>query len=170
MTFKGDKEMTKIAELRAKEQACRDEARASFERCDTDGWLSQWSNEIHAQLHSRRADIAEKGGVWTFPALFDLDGYRVRAKVINVKDRYSQGTKRVWALCDESDNFTGKFITYGLLPRNMKKRGFQEGTETAPADAKLQSSGKGLSSNVWVATVRLDKGYPDDAIVVGGTK
>ena len=36
----------------------------SFERCDTDGFLSQWANGISANVASLNAEIAETGSAW----------------------------------------------------------------------------------------------------------
>lgn len=46
----------------------------SFDRCDTDGYLSQWASDITGRLYSLCADVAEHGGMWDFPALADADG------------------------------------------------------------------------------------------------
>lgn len=53
-----------------------DDARESFDRCDTDGFLSQWASGVNAQVARKNALIAENGGVATFWAyrVFDLDG------------------------------------------------------------------------------------------------
>lgn len=57
----------------------------SFDRCDTDGFLSQWAHGVLARQYLLAADIAENGGVDDFPALFDLDGTIVPAKIVKTK-------------------------------------------------------------------------------------
>lgn len=49
---------------------------ASFDRCDTDGFVSQWAHGIQGQVAQRNAEIAANGGVATFWAYTatDLDG------------------------------------------------------------------------------------------------
>jgi hypothetical protein len=52
------------------------DAAASFERCDTDGFLSQWASGINAQVARANAAIADNGGLATFWAyeVHGLDG------------------------------------------------------------------------------------------------
>lgn len=46
----------------------------SYERCGADGSLSQWGKDSLATEYRRKAELAERGGIWEFPALFHLDG------------------------------------------------------------------------------------------------
>ncbi len=59
-------------------------AEESFERCNTDGFLSQYCSGLSARLHEARAEIARNGGQDQFVALFTLPGERVRARVIHI--------------------------------------------------------------------------------------
>lgn len=133
-------------------------AEESFQRCDTDGFLSQWAAGISAQKHRLAAQVAEAGGVWSFPALFDVEtGERVPAKLID--GRY--GT--CWALVDEDGRFTGQFIkAFPAREATMAKKGFREGREMAPAMAKIEGRGTGLSGSAWAAIVRTDDGTGRD--------
>jgi hypothetical protein len=144
-------------------------AQESFDRCDTDGFLSQWASGITAQQLRLEASIRENGGTDQFMGLFTIDGKRVRAKIIHTVF-YMAGIGKIrrdrWAFCDANDKFTGVFITAGLKERNLAKKGFKEQEETAHAKAAIEGEGHGLSGSAWVATKRMDKGYPEDAIVV----
>lgn len=127
-------------EWRAEANAHERQAEESFERCDTDGFLSQWASKMTAQLDRARADIAERGGTWIFPVLLTLDGERVPAKLIN--GRYG----KCWALLDGEGEFTGEFV--GAFPKRestLERKGYREGDEEAPADARIAGSGTGLS-------------------------
>jgi hypothetical protein len=141
------------------------EAFDSFERCDTDGFLSQWASGLTAQLHRRQADLEDAGGVAEFWALYDAEtGERIRAKLID--GQYGL----CWALCDANDKFTGTFYKSkygeGTARTKMAKAGLVERRdELVAAKAVMQGKGTGLSGTAWVATVRCDKGYPDDAVV-----
>jgi hypothetical protein len=148
------------AELRAEAKAHADEARASFERCDTDGFLSQWASDLNAQLARRQAEILESGGVAEFPGLFNEAGQRVRAKLID--GRYGL----CWALCDKRDKFTGTFVPFSGTGRSRKQKamGLHEAQEVVPAYAHIVGVGTGLSGRCWVQTLRKDEGYPEDAI------
>ncbi|ATN94070.1 hypothetical protein J4U01_gp088 [Mycobacterium phage Kumao] len=46
----------------------------SWERSDTDGFLSQWAHVTMAQLYNHLAELAETGGRTTLRWLFDADG------------------------------------------------------------------------------------------------
>lgn len=143
-----------------KAQEHRDEARASFERCDTDGFLSQWAHGINARLHDRLAQIERDGGVAEFPALFDLEGNRVRAKLID--GRWGQ----CWAICDDQGDFTGEFVSaFPKRASTMERKGYREGVEIARASARISApeGARGLSgaSQCYVETYRLDRGYPE---------
>lgn len=46
----------------------------SFERCDTDGFLSQWAHQQMQGRYLHMARIADEGGTVSVPAVFDLQG------------------------------------------------------------------------------------------------
>lgn len=134
--------------IAAKAEVARQE---SFERCDTDGFLSQAAGQLAASVYRLQADIIESGGQLWFTGLFTLDGKRVRAKIIRTK--YGL----VWAFCDAADNLTGKFISVIISEKTLAKKGFKEEQELAPCVA---------DSKEWAAYARrTDKGYPDNAII-----
>lgn len=151
-----------MADRNARAEQLRDEANEaegraadSWERSDTDGFVSQWASGITAREKRAQATIEENGGTATFPGLFK-DGERVRAKIIPTKF----GT--CWAMLDDSDNFTGEFVGRG--PRSLKKAGCEERDEQAPAKAITWAppGARGLSgaTSVQVLVIRTDGGYP----------
>lgn len=150
-------------QLRAEATACVASVQESWERSDTDGFLSQWAGTITATLKRRQADITEAGGVATFPALFDLDGELVAAKLI-----YGQ-YGWVWGLLPSDDprgQFTGWFnpsrATKAATRRaNDARKGYQVGLVSAPAWADTEGGGTGLGgcASVYVATYRTDGGF-----------
>jgi hypothetical protein len=158
--------MVTAAELRNRASESRQKAEESFDRCDTDGFLSQWALGLGAQKDEMQAEIIENGGKSNFPALFNLEGKRVRAKLITTHPSWAPWTTSTcWALCDKSGKFIGKFITaFPARESTMAKKGYKEGTEDAPAKAVIQGSGYGLSGSAWAAVVRTDNGYPENAI------
>ena len=157
------KEMT-AEQLEARAAECSRRSQESFERCDTDGFLSQWAGDINAELYRIQAMLTKEGRVREFPALFDLQGRRVRAKVISVESKFHYGRDTVWAFCDENDRFTGKFLkAFPAREATMTRKGFHEGHEMAPAWAKLEGANV---CSVRAHIYRTDKGYPDDARVV----
>jgi hypothetical protein len=142
-------------QYRAEAAAHRQEARDSFERCDTDGFLSQWASGINAQLADAQAKLAEAGGIATFQRtiLLTLDGETTDAR--RVETRY--GTK--WRL-----DSTDQWLAY--MPERestLAKKGYKEATieAVAPARAKTWAppGAKGLSGAhlVRVITERADE-------------
>lgn len=150
-------------EYRAKAKECADDARESFERSDTDGCVTQFTSDLSARKYRLAAEIADNGGKAWFPALFDLEGNRVRAKLI--PGAYGP----CWAFCDESGLFTGKFVSaFPKRESTMAKKGYREDEEEAEAYADFWSppGAKGLGglTSVQVIAKRKDKGYPENAV------
>lgn len=162
--------ITKAEELRAEAAACDRKAQESFDRCDTDGFLSQWADGITAQQKRLQADIEENGGVWEFPALFDLEGNRVRAKLAHIYSKFAYCEVAMWVFRDKNDHPVGKKFIPAFPKREstMAKKGYREGMEQAPARARVCGNGHGLAgcASCYVAAVRTDKGYPETARVV----
>jgi hypothetical protein len=161
--------MMTAEECRAKAAACEQEAYDSFERCDTDGFVSQWANDLSAQKYRQQAYIEENGGVWTFRAVFDLEGNLVAAKEIRTRTG-----DYCWGILDSDDpngNFTGFFWqSWANNPkvqdRNNAKKGYAVGRVEAPAKAAFVGSGKGLSGSCSVAVLRADGGFSRDVKVL----
>jgi len=61
-------------EWREMARECYRRSAESFERCDTDGFLSQWASDVTGRLYDQLARVAEQGGKWMFAALADAAG------------------------------------------------------------------------------------------------
>lgn len=61
-------------ELRGKGAHHRQEAADSFDRCDTDGFMSQWASGLSGSANELAAEIAEDHGWIEVKALFTADG------------------------------------------------------------------------------------------------
>lgn len=157
---------------RLREEAAQHERnrQESWERSDTDGFLSQWASGLNAQLAREKADLLDAGGISTFPALYDREtGKRVKAKIVQVADRYSyvEGAKKpLWLVLDSADEAVYWLPAYKGDSKRSKlyKLGFEERDEEAPAAAKMDGRGRGLSGTAWVTTYRTDGGYPEGAV------
>lgn len=140
----------------ARSKRHRQDALDSFDRCDTDGFLSQWASNMTSDEERQRAELNLRGGLACFWGLFSVEtGKRVPAKIIETKFGHR------WAVCDASGKFTGEFLP--VCPKRastLGKKGYFEARELAPAIVKLEGRGMGLSGTCWVATVRTDGGYP----------
>lgn len=55
----------------------------SFDRCDTDGFLSQWASNSMATHYRVAAELCDTQGLAEHPALFDLDGNLVSTRMID---------------------------------------------------------------------------------------
>lgn len=144
--------MTQTAEQLRKEAAQhRQDAVDSFDRCDTDGFLSQWASGMNADLKLARAKIAEAGGLATFTRLrlVTLDGQETDARRVNT--RY--GSK--WRL-DSTDEWLG---VQPVRESTLARKGYREVEEFALAPAKAihwaPPGARGLSGATSVQTLVL---------------
>lgn len=131
----------------------------SFQRSDTDGFLTQWACQITANRARKAAEVARRGGLDCHPGLFRAsDGKRIRAKLIDGK------FGACWAVCDREGKFTGKFISDNRGPRAaLAKLGLVVCGEYVPSRANIRGTGTGLSGNAWACVERTDGGYPPNA-------
>lgn len=152
--------MTTAQDYRNEAAAHLQEKEDSFQRCDTDGFVSQWAHGVNAELAERRAEITEAGKVATFWGLYDGDR-RVAAEIIPTK--YG----RCWFLRDdEAERYGRKFVPKGEKSKVQKGLGLSERREIAPAWACLADTGAGLAS-VYVCTFRTGDEWGQDARLDG---
>lgn len=157
----------KAGELRELGRQREQESRDSFDRCDTDGFLSQWASGINAEKYRLQADIAENGGVWHFPALFDLEGNLVPAR--EVRGQYGS----FWSLLDADGNRTGGTFSESraqnekIRLRNDARKGFYVGLVLAPA--RVVTRGQSATS-VACFIDRNDGGWNRDVFVIDNGK
>jgi hypothetical protein len=137
--------MNEAEKLRQEAAQHETDAAESFERCDTDGFVSQWASGLSAQKARVQADIVEAGGVATF-GVYELqttEGEPVAAKLI--RGKYGP----CWALQDETGEFTGTFIgAHPVRESTLAKKGYREVVRefVAPAVADFKGHGTGLAS------------------------
>ncbi|WP_128378528.1 hypothetical protein [Streptomyces cavernae] len=153
---------TEADRLRAEARQHDADAAESFDRCDIDGFLSQWASGRMAGLKLLAADIAEAGGKWNFRGLFDLDGNLVPA--VRVEGRWGWS----WKLLDEHGRCAGWFNESKAKTEERRvaahaKKGYYVGIVRVPARAEL----KGTSYfNVMAVAVREGDGFSPDAEIV----
>lgn len=153
------------AQWRAEARRLERSREESWERCDNDGFLSQWASGINARESELKAQVAEKGGFWEFPALFDLDGNLVAAKLIETKFGVSWGVL-------ENDDPRSRVVKWvnrsyaksaATRNRNMAKKGYAEGTVLARC--YVDTIGASYTS-VHAAVLRADGGFSRDVEIV----
>ena len=135
------------------------EAQESFDRCDTDGFLSQWASGLNAQRDRLAAEIADNGGFFPFPALFRGETL-VAAKLMQTRF----GTK--WAVLESDDPRSRVTAWMGLTDKAVARHGYTVGTVMARGEAFIDSIGYGFSGRSWASVRRMDGGFSRDVRVV----
>lgn len=159
---------------RKRSEELEQEAADSWERSDTDGFLSQWASRLGSRRELLQADIDEKNGLWEHSALFDLNGNMVPATRHDSK--YGGNVWRVFS----GEAFTSEIKEWfnPSKARNKKtrltnnaKKGYYIGSVLAPSHAEMFGSGTGLGSlhTVYAGVERDDRGFSlDNEIVDNG--
>lgn len=156
-------------ELRDRATAHGVKAAESFDRCDTDGFVSQWADGIMGDVDRLAAKIMQDNGYHRFPALYDSTGALVNAW--EVENRYGWSWKITnpdgsvsWFNESRAQNWRNR------LAANARK-GFFVGSVMLPARATTGGGGKGLSgaANVRAIAVPLYNDYRDYVILDNGS-
>lgn len=118
---------TQTPEALRQQAAERDlSAAESFDRCDTDGCMSQWASGITAREYELKATLAENGAVTQTAAVFDLDGNLVPA--VWVEGTYGWS----WMLLDAD----------GRRDPSLGKRGFFSPSQAAKDATRIANNAK----------------------------
>lgn len=120
--------------LRAEAAKHDKEAYDSFERCDTDGFLSQWASGLTASKKRLEADLIEAGGVITIVGPVTTDGEPVRFK--NVDTRYG----RKWLVLDDNDDAVAWLDPGTVNLSTYRKKGYSLGRYEVKGIAKIVGS------------------------------
>lgn len=135
---------------------CARRERESFERCDTDGYLSQWAMSVTARLYGEIARVAERGGVWDFEMLADANG-----DVIEGAREYRTRYGWAWRLPDGRWFNPSRDRHDSARAAKDLAKGFQFVTVTRPAVVIMVNDG-GLWGCSPVIMPRLTPDVPDD--------
>lgn len=132
------------------------EAAASFERCDTDGFLSQWASGITASKHRAEADLADNDGLIECLALFDTEG-----NVVSTHQGFGQYGE-YWVLNDEAAEKYGKrFFSPseaqkpGVAYARDRAKGFVFGYVSVRGYVTVKGGGTGLGGALGVFVTTL---------------
>lgn len=139
-----------VHRLRAAEASQR--VQESWERSDTDGFMSQWAYDMTTRVELLKADVADNGGVWEFPVLVDeRTGEVVPARMVNT--RY--GSKWAVFATDMDANLTdGEVVRWvGLGDKALSNKGYKVGMQERPAKVVTQGAGNGLAGAFTVQPV-----------------
>ena len=95
----------------------------SFDRCDTDGFLSQWASSSMSHQYKLEAQLVADGYMTEFSTLADMDGNLVPCK--QLETRY----KTSWAIFnsfEDAEGFNKPIIKWvGLGDRAVKNKGYK---------------------------------------------
>jgi hypothetical protein len=148
------------ADFRAEAAQHRQDVADSWERSDTDGFLSQWASGLNAQLADTKARLAEQGNRAWF-ARYILTDAETGEKIENarlVDTRFG----RKWVV--DTDSGTAWINHLPARKATQTRKGFVEAVEIfeAEAFAKMDGRGTGLSGTAWVGVhARLADGQAD---------
>lgn len=131
----------------AAENARRNE---SWERSDTDGFISQWAHQMGEGENHLKARLAEQNGMTETDALFDLDG-----NLIPTVHGYGEYGAYFLILDAEGNKDTtqgrngffspSKAQNADVARKNNAAKGFYVGTVRVAATTKIVGGGKGLA-------------------------
>lgn len=150
-TYKGKT----AAEWRAEAKTFYQAREESWERSDSDGFVSQWASGLTAQQYSESARLAEANGITEYVALFDLNGeliptlrgYGDYGVYFTILDNDERGCKRFFNPSKAKNPETAR--------KNNAAKGFYVGTVKMAGKVEILGGGKGLggAANCYVLTV-----------------
>lgn len=148
-----EEQLAEAESLDGKSAQRLEEKRKSFERCDTDGFLSQWASGVCSDKDLEQAAILRNGGHALFPVLVDKEtGEVVADRVHTFQNNFAYGTVTKWKV--DAEKYGRTWLPTGKKSRVQKTLGLEEQERWFPAYADLKSNGTGMSGNVWVEHVR----------------
>ena len=141
--------VTETAETyRAMAKDCHRRSAESFDRCDTDGYLSQWAADMSARRYGVMAKVAENGGKTEEAALFFADG------TIASHDMREGKFGAYFFLTDEAaKRYGSRFVNLSNAKKaetrrkNYAKKGFTYGR--VKGDAVVMSGGNGYNISYY---------------------
>jgi len=103
----------------------------SFERCDTDGFLSQFCHGLTAQRERLKHEIAMHGNTDVFPVIVDIKtGKIVSTRLFRFNDKFSYGTVDKWCV---KRGETVDWVTHYRRESSFTKKGLALMYIVAPA-------------------------------------
>lgn len=148
--------LAQIAQAEAAACAAIAEREASFQRCDTDGFLSQWANGLVGERERLQVEILRNGGNALFLALARGDEIVSEHRVDRSVPGAEWATREVWVLPPAWRPVLGRtVIPTGERSRIQKQLGLREVRVWRPAVAKIVGRGHGLSGSAWVEAVKV---------------
>lgn len=153
--------MKTAEELRAQAAACSRASQESFDRCDTDGFLSQWASDITASKLLTQAQLVEQGGIDHFTTLVDQEGNLVPVKKINTRYGLSYA---VFSSFEALAEYGAEIVQWVKInDKAIAKKGYKRVVVEAEGKVIL---GKGLNPSPFIVP-KAPYFTPDNCKIIG---
>ena len=120
-------------QLKKQAAEARQSAEDSFQRCDTDGFVSQYCSNITAVDKESEASLANNANLSIFPVLVDtLTGSLVATTIFTFPSRFHYGTDNVWCV-KRSNNAKPEWIGLAKKESTYSKKNLKKVWMIAPA-------------------------------------
>lgn len=128
-------ESDRARELMAEAEAARQREQESFDRCDTDGCVSQWCQSITASEKQREAELANRGYLTIAPALLDEATGRIVCACMTIRSNpfATWQTQHVWIFKRTPDAAKREYVTDYKRESNFTKLGLRKVFLLVPA-------------------------------------
>lgn len=123
-------------------------AQDSFDRCDTDGFISQYSSGLNGQLDHAKALLADRGGLTVVPVIIDL----ATDQIIGVRSVHGKFGESIPC---QKDGKTLWIAPYAKRESTYTAKGVRQAFMHCYAFCKFSGSGYGFSGlgSVGVSTI-----------------
>ena len=141
--------------LRAEAAQHDRDAYESFERCDTDGFMSQWASGLTASKKRLEANLIENGGVTDLVGPVTVDGEPVRFRTVDT--RYG----RKWLVLDDNDDAVAWLDPSAVRMDTYRKKGYTLGQYQVTGIAKIVGNNAANCAAAivpWYATTDVNSG------------
>ncbi len=128
--------MSKSEALRIEADQHDRDAQESFERCDTDGFLSQWASGITGERKRLQASILENDGMAEIACLVDADDRIAPARWIETR---FGGCYALFEDFDSANSRSGQIVEW-LSDAKMERLGYRRALCLRPAKAEIVGS------------------------------
>ena len=151
-------QLAEAERLEASAKRSHEAAEESFQRCDTDGFLSQWALQSSASVDRANIDILRHGGHVSVRVLCDAEG-----NIVSDRQRTFPHPKFEWQSVTKWDlgrDAARRWVPVGEKSRVQKQLGLHEEIRYVPGYAKLTApaGARGLSgcASAYVGRFRSD--------------
>lgn len=130
--------------LREQSEDCARRSVESFERSDTDGFVSQWCNDTLSRDYARAAELADQANLSVFKVLVDAQTGELVANTIHIfESRFHYGNEYKWAVRRAGDQ-KAQWVTDYKRESSFAAKGLRTAWMIAPAKLYGRAPGNHL--------------------------